>query len=96
MLREELFHSFARVHVHAELDEGLVASELLLVQLIQNLFLPLLLEGKHHSSDNLRLLGMSRCLRIVLDCHVCSLANRLNIELRKYFCNLFLRVLGHL
>ena len=96
LLLEVLFHSFARIHVHAELDEGLVARELLLVQLVQDFFLPLLLEGKHHSSDNLRLLGWSRCLWIVLNCHVCSLAYRLNIELGEYFCNLVLRVLGHL
>jgi len=88
LLLEVLLHSFARVHVHAELDELLVACELLFIQLVQDFFFPLFLEDEHDSSNDLRLLGGSRHLLIALDCHVSCLTYRLNIELSKNISNL--------
>ena len=52
-LLEVLVHAFARVHVHAELDEPLVTGELLFVQLVKYFLFLLFLEGEHDPHDDL-------------------------------------------
>ena len=58
-LEVEFVLAFAQILVHAQLDQLLIAFELLFVESSQNLFFLFFLECKHNVADNLRFLSNS-------------------------------------
>ena len=82
---------FAKILVHAQLDQLLIAFELLFVEAIQNLFFLFFLKCEHNIADNLGFLSDSVRIPhvaeivLILDCQIGGFLDCLDVE----FCEDF-------